>query len=47
MNEEALREYLIEIGGLHLFEDVAEVISTFDSDGNGTLDEMEIEVKSQ
>jgi hypothetical protein len=47
MNEEALRQYLIELGGLDLFQNVAEVIAIFDSDGNGTLDEKEIKVKLQ
>ena len=47
MDEEALRQYLNEIGGLELFKNVAEIITIFDTDGNGTLDEEEVKVKSQ
>ena len=46
MNEEALRQYLIEHDALALFSNVAEVIAIFDADGSGTLDDEERKVLS-
>ena len=47
MDEAALHQYLSALGGLELFKNVGEVISIFDTDGNGTLEEEEIKVTSQ
>jgi hypothetical protein len=47
MDEAALQQYLSALGGLELFKNVGEVISIFDTDGNGTLEEEEIKVTSQ
>jgi hypothetical protein len=43
---EELREFLSEAGALELFgaENVREVMSIFDSDGNGTLEEQELKL---
>jgi hypothetical protein len=46
MNEEELRQFLIQRDALALFENIAEVISIFDSKGSGTLDEEDIKVTS-
>jgi hypothetical protein len=47
MDEAGLHRYLSALGGLELFKNVGEVISIFDTDGNGTLEEEEIKVTSQ
>jgi hypothetical protein len=44
MDERALQQFLIELGGENFFNNTAEVIAIFDTDGNGTLDEDEVQV---
>ena len=44
MDENAVRQHLIELGALDLFKNVAEVIAIFDQDGNGSLEQDEIQV---
>ena len=44
MDESAVRQHLIELGALDLFKNVAEVIAIFDQDGNGSLEQDEIQV---
>jgi hypothetical protein len=44
MDERALQQFLIELGGDNFFNNAAEVIAIFDTDGNGTLDEDEVQV---
>jgi hypothetical protein len=46
MDEDAVRQHLIELGALDLFKNVAEVIAIFDTDGNGTLEQDEIQVSA-
>ena len=41
-----MRQHLIELGALDLFKNVAEVIAIFDTDGNGTLEQDEIQVSA-
>jgi hypothetical protein len=44
MDEKALHQFLIELGAEKFFKNSAEVIAIFDTDGNGTLDEEEVQV---
>jgi hypothetical protein len=46
MDEKALHQFLIELGADNFFKNSAEVIAIFDTDGNGTLDEEEVQVIS-